>query len=187
MKVAQRNPRTPKRRLAYTLVELMVCLSIFAFSSTAVSSLMFATYNTNRHVKGMADSTDAVEIVFRRIVELSRSASVVSFTDTSTGLMIETPPDSNNNNLAYWYVYKIDPLNPSHLIEQILSADGNFTQIQNQAVITNLSTNSGFRVTELSNVGQLAQYQIHVQLSATPVDISRDVIVTCRNYVYNGS
>jgi len=184
MKIGQRNPRIRKRRLAYTLVELMVCLSIFAFSSTAVSSLMFATYNTNRHVKGMADSSDAVEIVFRRIVELSRSASVVSFTDTSQGLMIETPPDSSNNNLAFWYVYKI--VN-GQLVEQILSADGSFAVVQNQAVITNLSTTNGFQVTELSNVGQLAQYQIHVQLSVTPVDISRDVIVTCRNYVYNGS
>src|ERR1043165_1094763 len=81
-----------RTRLAYTLAELMVCLSIFAFASTAVSSLMFATYNTNRHVKGMAEATDAAEITLRRIIEVTRSSVDVIYTDPATGLFVQTPP-----------------------------------------------------------------------------------------------
>src|SRR3569832_171799 len=95
--------RSWRFRLGYTLAELMVCLSIFAFASTAVSSLMFATYNTNRHVKGMADATDAAEITLRRIIEVTRSAVDVTYTNATTGLFVQTPPDSSI--LSFIFIY----------------------------------------------------------------------------------
>src|SRR6185295_9874095 len=103
MKLVRLGSGKLKRRLGYTLAELMVCLSIFAFASTAVSSLMFATYNTNRHVKGMADATDAAEITLRRIIEVTRSAVDVTYTDPTTGLFVQTPPDSST--LSYIFIY----------------------------------------------------------------------------------
>ena len=97
--------RISRRRAGYTLAELMVSLSIFAFSSTAIGSLMFATYNTNRHVKGMADATSAAEITLRRIIEVTRSASDLQYTSPQSGLFVQTPPDSSN--LSYIFIYYV--------------------------------------------------------------------------------
>ncbi len=164
--------RAPRRRRAYTLAELMVCLSIFAFSSTAVSSLMFATYNTNRHVKGMADATDAAEITLRRIIEVTRSAVDVTYTDAATGLFVQTPPDSSN--LSYIFIYYT--LN-GQLREKIETA-GSLTLIQDNVVVDSINS---FSVTR-QNPGVFPEsYQVNVVLNATPVAISRSVTITCRN------
>src|SRR5688572_10840748 len=85
-----------KRRGAYTLTELMLALSIFGFATTAMSSLMFAAYNMNRHVQGMADASSSAEITIRRIIEVARSAQDLEYVSPSSGLYIETPPDSAN-------------------------------------------------------------------------------------------
>jgi len=164
--------RSPRRRLAYTLAELMVCLSIFAFSSTAVSSLMFTTYNTNRHVKGMADATDAAEITLRRIIEVTRSAVDVSYTNAATGLYVQTPPDSTN--LSYIFIYYT--LN-GQLREKIETA-GSLTLIQDNVVVDSINS---FNVTRLNPGSFPESYQVNIVLNATPVAISRSVTITGRN------
>lgn len=168
------RPRRTRRgrRLAYTLAELMVSLSIFAFSSTAISSLMFTTYNTNRHVKGMADATDAAEITLRRIIEVTRSAVDVQYTDPNTGLFVQTPPDSSN--LSYIFIYYV--LN-GQLREKIETA-GSLTLIQDNVVVDSINS---FTVTRQNPGAFPESYQVSVILNATPVAISRTVVITCRN------
>jgi hypothetical protein len=169
---SSRPRRRPFRRLAYTLAELMVSLSIFAFSSTAVSSLMFATYNTNRHVKGMADATDSAEITLRRMIEVTRSAVDLQYTDPTTGLFVQTPPDSSN--LSYIFIYYISN---GQLREKIETA-GSLTLIQDNVVVDSINS---FTVSRL-NPGQFPEsYLVNVILNATPVPISRTVTITCRN------
>src|SRR5436305_5360075 len=109
-----REARRRKRNGAYTLVELMVSLSIFAFSSTAISSLMFATYDMKNHVEHTTDSTSSLEITMRRIIEVTRSGvdfqyTTPSLSNTSTGLYLQTPPDSQNLSYIYHYYEKVDP------------------------------------------------------------------------------
>ena len=94
-----------RRRAGYTLVELMMALSIFSFCATAVSSLMFATYETNKHVQGMTTATSASEITLRRIIEVTRSATDLQYVNSSTGLYVQTPPDSSN--LSYIFIYYV--------------------------------------------------------------------------------
>src|SRR4051812_23127120 len=94
-----------RRRSAYTLTELMLALSIFGFSSTAMSSLMLSAYNMNRHIQGMGDASSAAELTMRRIIEVTRSATDLSYTSPSSGLYIETPPDSSN--LSYIFIYYV--------------------------------------------------------------------------------
>src|ERR1051325_843299 len=161
-----------RRNAAYTLTELMLALSIFAFASTAMSSLMFASFNMNRHVQGMGDATSSAEIVMRRIIEVSRSAIDLQYTDSATGLYVQTPPDSSN--LSYIFIYYVSN---GQLREKIETA-GSLTLIQDNVVVTNINS---FTVTR-ANPGVFPRsYQIDLVLNATPVPISRSVMVTCRN------
>ena len=150
----------------------MLALSIFAFASTAMSSLMFASYNTNRHVQGMTDATSEAEISMRRIIEVTRSATDLQYVDSTTGLFVQTPPDSSN--LSYIYIYYVSN---GQLREKIETA-GSLTLIQDNVVVNSINS---FSVTRVNNGSFPRSYEIYLVLNATPVPISRDVIVTCRN------
>ena len=164
------------RRRGYTLVELMVALSIFAFASSAIASLMFATYNTNRHVKGMADSSSAAELTLRRMIELGRSAVDILYVDNTTGFQITTPPDSNS--YSYRFVYFVDNNQLKERIISVSSLTGADQEIQTVTLIPNLQS---MTVTRL-NPGAFPEcYQVKIVLRATPVNISRDAIITARN------
>src|SRR4051812_48785907 len=168
--VAHRKPK--KRRFGYTLVELMISLSIFAFSSTAVSSLMFATYNTNRNVKGMADATSQAEITLRRMIEVTRSATDLTYTDPQTGLYIQTPPDSSS--LSYIFIYYIS----NNQMHEKIETAGSLTLIQDTVVVDSVMS---YTVTRLNPGVFPESYQVNLVLKATPVPITRTVTITGRN------
>ena len=150
----------------------MVSLSIFAFSSMAISSLMFATYETNQHVKGMADATDEAEITLRRMIEVTRSAVDVQYTNPTTGLYIQTPPDSTN--AAYIFIYYLSNGQLREKIENV----GSLTVIQDNVVVDSINS---FTVTRLNPGVFPESYQVNLILNATPVPISRTVVITGRN------
>lgn len=169
-RTATSDRRKVFRRLAgYTLVELMVSLSIFGFSATAISSLMFATYNTNRVVRTTVSDTAEAEIALRRMIEHVRSANDVLY-DPATGLMIQTPPDSSS--LSYIYIYYIAQGN---LRERIQTA-GSLTLIQDNAIVDNLATFSVHRV----GTTVPRSWQISITLTGSP-PITRSATVTSRN------
>lgn len=152
----------------------MVSLSIFAFSSTAMSSLMFATFNTNRHVKSTTDGSAQAEIAIRRIIETTRSAADIIYSSPSTGLLIQTPPDSNN--LSYIFIYYAQN---NQLRERIQTA-GSLTLIQDTVLVEALATN-GFTVTR-TNPGSFPEsYSVQITLATTPVAVTRTVTITGRN------
>jgi prepilin-type N-terminal cleavage/methylation domain-containing protein len=177
MRIA-RTVAKARRRAGYTLVELMMALSIFGFSSAAVSSLMFATYNTNRHVKGMVEATSASEITLRRIVEVTRSATDLQYISSSTGLYIQTPPDSSNLSYIFIYYTKVGLSGRLELHEKIETA-GSLTLIQDNVIVDNIQS---FNVTR-KNPGVFPEnYEVSLVLNATPVPISRTVRITGRNH-----
>jgi hypothetical protein len=166
-----------RRPMAYTLVELMLALSIFAFASTAVGSLMFATYNTNRHVKGMVEATSASEITLRRILEVTRSATRVEYFGPTSGLYIVTPPDSSSLTYIFIYYVKTGLSGKLELHEKIEKAS-DLAIIQDNVIVENINS---FSVT-LKNPLQYPQsYEVNLVLNATPVPISRTVRITGRN------
>jgi prepilin-type N-terminal cleavage/methylation domain-containing protein len=166
-----------RRRAAYTLVELMMALSIFGFSSAAVGSLMFATYNTNRHVKGMVDATSAAEITLRRIIEVTRSATDLQYINPTAGLYIQTPPDSSNLSYIFIYYIKTGLSGKLELHEKIQTASS-LTLIQDNVIVDNIQS---FTVTR-KNPGLFPEsYEVNLVLNATPVPISRTVRITARN------
>jgi len=168
--------KTPRRR-AYTLVEMMIALSIFAFASTAISTLMFASYNTNRHVKGMADSTSQAELTMRRIIELARSAIDLQYVVNASGvfnpaggLSIKTPADASG--IPYIFTYYVKN---GDLYEKIQTAA--LTDVQDLVVISNIKE---FKVERVGDTFPRV-HNIEVELHATPVPIMRRVSITCRN------
>jgi type II secretory pathway pseudopilin PulG len=168
----QSTYRRHRRRFAYTLTELMLSLSIFGFASTAMSSLMFASYNMNRHVKGMAEASSSAEITMRRIIEVTRSASDASYTPSTRSLYVQTPPDSSN--LSYIFIYYVSG---GQLREKIETA-GTLTLIQDNILVDNVNS---FNVTQ-TNPGSFPRcYQVDLVLNASPVPVSRSVMVTGRN------
>lgn len=179
MRMQQEHPRTrlSRRRRGYTLVELMMALSIFAFSSTAVGSLMFATYNTNRHVKGMVEATSASEITLRRIVEVTRSATDLQYINPTTGLYIQTPPDSSNLSYIFIYYVKTGLTGNLELHEKIETA-GSLTLIQDNVIVDNINS---FNVVRKNPGAFPESYEVSLILNATPVPIARTVRITGRN------
>ena len=107
----------------------MLALSIFSFASMAMSSLMFASYNTNRNAQGMTDATSEAEISMRRIIEVTRSATDLQYTDSATGLYVQTPPDSSN--LSYIYIYYVS----NRQLREKIETAGSLTLIQDNVVV----------------------------------------------------
>jgi type II secretory pathway pseudopilin PulG len=182
MKKQIKTSRNRKHLFGYTLTELMVSLTIFTFTSTAVSTLMFATYNTNRHIKGMADASSASEIALRRIVEVLRSSRDVQYTDPVTGLYVETPPDSSDTSYVFIYYTGTNPEtgHPAlwEKIESVVGSGSSLLPLQNVVIIDNLNS---FTVTR-QNPGVFPEsYKVDLILNATPVPISRSVVITARN------
>lgn len=160
------------RARAYTLVELMLSLIIFSMASAAMTSLMFSTYNVNRHIKGMSDSTSQAELALRRIIEVTRSSIDLVYTDPNTGLFLQTPPDSGN--LSYVFIYYIQN---GQLHEKIETA-GSLSFIQDTVLISNLQS---FAVTRVNAGQDPRSYQVNLILATTPIPITRTATITCRN------
>lgn len=104
-----KNKRTSSpRRRGFTLVELMVSLSIFSLMSTAIASLMFAAYDTNHYVRAESNLVTGVESALRRIMDNTRSASTLGPAFSSTHIDEFTQADPDHSNLKYDVQYYID-------------------------------------------------------------------------------
>jgi hypothetical protein len=101
---------------------------------------------------------------------VARSATDLQY-DSSTGLLIQTPPDSSN--LSYIFIYYISN---GQLREKIETA-GSVTVIQDTVLVGNINSFSVARI----GATFPQSYQIDLVLNATPVPITRNVRVTCRN------
>jgi prepilin-type N-terminal cleavage/methylation domain-containing protein len=99
--------RNDSRRRGFTLVELMVSLSIFSLMSTAIGSLMFAAYDANRYARSENQLVQQVESSLRRIVDNTRSASTLGPYMSGTHLDVYTQSDPDNSNVKYDIQYYV--------------------------------------------------------------------------------
>jgi len=157
---------------AYTLAELMVSLSIFSVASTAITSLIFASYNVNTQVQGESSATSSAEIALRRIMEEMRSGTSVSFTNASSGLYVQTPADSGGS--TYIYIYYVT----GNVLHEKIEVASSQAQIQDSAIVSNVGS---FNVTRLNSGSAPQSYQVDLTLNSTPVAVTRSVVVTGRN------
>jgi prepilin-type N-terminal cleavage/methylation domain-containing protein len=103
------------RTRGFTLVELMVSLTIFSLMSTAIVSLMFASYETNAYVRAESTLVTQVETALRRIIDNTRSASTLGPLFSSTRLDEFTQADADHSNLKYEIQYYVN--NNNELVE----------------------------------------------------------------------
>jgi len=175
--------RAAKRHCGFTLVEMMVALSIFAFASAAVGTLMFTSFKTNKHAKNMLDSTNQAELAMRRITELARSTIYLRSVNLATGVYdaaqgvtLTTPPDAEN--LCYNVTYYVKS---NQLWEKIELTDG--TPVQNNGqnhdhvIVENLKSFSVERATTTFP----EVYNIVIEVKTNSGSIVRRMTVCCRN------
>ncbi len=98
---------TSRVRRGFTLVELMVSLSIFSLMSTAIGSLMFYSYRVNRHTRSENELVAQVESAMRRIMDNTRSASTLGPNFSTTRLDEFTQADADHANLKYDIQYYV--------------------------------------------------------------------------------
>jgi prepilin-type N-terminal cleavage/methylation domain-containing protein len=94
-------------RHGFTLVELMVSLSIFSLMSTAIGSLMFYAYDVSRYTRSENQLVQQVESAMRRIVDNTRSASTLGPNFSTTRLDEFTQADADHANLKYDIQYYV--------------------------------------------------------------------------------
>ena len=105
--MTQSMNKTSVARRGFTLVELMVSLSIFSLMSTAIGSLMFYSYATSRYTRAENQLVQQVESAMRRIIDNTRSASTLGPNFTTTRLDEFTQADSDHANLKYEIQYYV--------------------------------------------------------------------------------
>jgi prepilin-type N-terminal cleavage/methylation domain-containing protein len=105
--MTQGRKRVSVARRGFTLVELMVSLSIFSLMSTAIGSLMFYSYSVSRYTRSENQLVQQVESAMRRIVDNTRSASTLGPNQSATRLDEFTQSDADHANLKYEVQYYV--------------------------------------------------------------------------------
>ena len=94
----------------FTLVELMVSLSIFSVMAMAIMAMMFSLpYNTNQNVRSESNLVTPDRIGdAERIIDNTRSASTLGPSFSATCLDEFTQPDPDHSNIKYDVQYYIN-------------------------------------------------------------------------------
>jgi prepilin-type N-terminal cleavage/methylation domain-containing protein len=168
------NARRFGVRGAFTLVELMTTLVIFALIATAATSMMASSANTQRYVNNNVTANSQVELAFRRIVENIRSSSQCACPN-ATEIDLVTQPDSSGTvyNISYTLVGT-----------QLIESDDRYGT---NVLCTNVSTFSPVHVVSTTNPALLSAnpsiFQLTLEVSPpnTP-PITRQATIVARNF-----
>lgn len=158
-----------RRSRAFTLVELMTTLMIFALIATAATSMMAASANTQKYVINNVNAVSATELTFRRIVENLRSASTCTCPTSSQITLVTQPDTSQAGNPVYNVSYSL-------VGTQLIEIDDRYA--------TNiLATNvTAFTVTVVQAT-KPTMYQIALTVSPpNSAPITRQAYITSRNF-----
>ena len=181
-----------RRATGFTLVELMVAISIFAVASLAVTSLLFATMNTNRYIRDTSDNVSQSELAFRRVVEYLRSASgdprypVVMTTSpySTTDVGIATPLTKavGSNRCTLVLEYQYDPF--GHTLTEIgrwLTSTGSVADSYATVLAANVTA---FSIVPVANQpsGSLLQYTVTLTID-NERPLTRESLVAVRSRV----
>ncbi len=160
----------PRRAGAFTLVELMLSLVIFALVASAAGSLMYSTLNTNNYVASATGAASQADLAMDRMIENLRSASWAQ-APAPNQLYLKTENDPNNNNQP-------------DTLEYSVNSGGQLTETNTLygstplALANNVQT---FAVTLLQTNPTLYRISLAVKPPHSPV-ITRNCDVDCRNF-----
>lgn len=106
---------------AFTLVELLIALSITALLLTAVATVMQAAFQSIEENQEIAEATQTARSVLNRISTQIRTAEDIQWSEP---LLLITPPENDENITQYQY-----ELAGSGLVYRIASASGTATHV----------------------------------------------------------
>ncbi|HUO10105.1 MAG TPA: prepilin-type N-terminal cleavage/methylation domain-containing protein [Phycisphaerae bacterium] len=173
MKYHLTHHRPRRSRRAFTFVELMASLIIFAVVSTAGTYLLASAAKSQEYVKGGANAESEVEFAIQRITENIRDATALSY--TSTSLTITSPPSPLISNNTFGISYSLVGTN---LIESYTN-NGNSSSYSSGTIVHNVVT-SGFSIAPLSGNNKAFQITISAGTNSTAV-IQRTFVAFGRN------
>jgi hypothetical protein len=148
----------------------MMALSLFAIISTAITSLMYATTNLNRQTQKQATGSSETELALRRMIEVTRCCTSLTYVSVTNTLTLVTPADSSSKTYTYTYY-----LSNGALRETVVYGA---TQLQDVAILPNVTA---FSVTWANSPTTPRCYQITLTTNLTNPATTRTVQVTGRN------
>lgn len=95
----------PRRSRAFTLIELMIALVIFALIAVAGTYLLLASCDTQQYVQNSAAADSEVEFARQRITENIRAATAVVISGST--ITITSPPSSLISGGTFTITYSI--------------------------------------------------------------------------------
>lgn len=99
-----------RRRRGFTLLEMVVALTVLAVLSVSVTALLYGALNTDRHVRQVGSAASEVDLAVRRITHNVRTASAMSSPAGTTAvstLSTVTQPDASNGGATYTVTYAL--------------------------------------------------------------------------------
>jgi prepilin-type N-terminal cleavage/methylation domain-containing protein len=163
----------PGARRAFTLIELILAMSILAIVGTAVVGLLFGASNTDRFLRSCSTAQSETDLALRRIINNIRTAqsgSIVVGTSTLSTLSAPDPADNYPSGATVSYALATDPANSSQNVLQ--ETDQRYGT---NTLVHNVTT---FSVTAVSGVSSLYQVDLVV---GSPSQEERHVKVYARN------
>ncbi|MGN6367833.1 MAG: PulJ/GspJ family protein [Phycisphaerae bacterium] len=168
------DARRPGRRGAFTLVELMTTLVIFALIATAATSMMASSANTQRYVMNNVNANSQAELAFRRIVENIRSSSQC-WVPNANEIDLWTQPDANKTPHSVIY---------SLVGTQLMESDDRYGT---NVLATNVTTFAPSQAVSTTNPSLLSSNPSIFQLTITisppnSPPITRQSTIVARNF-----
>jgi len=124
----------PSRYRAFTLIELMISLIIFALIAIASTYLVAAGFNTQQYAQSGATADSQVQFAVQRITDNIRAANAVTITANS--ITITSPPSSLISNGTFTINYF---LVGSNLMESYVN-NANSTTFSSDVLVNNVGT-----------------------------------------------
>jgi len=98
------------RRRGFTLIEVVIALTIMAMVSVAFFVLLSGALRTDSYLRQTTTAISEVDLASRRIIHNVRMASQITAPTTTAAsgtLTLVTQPDVNNGNATYTVTYSL--------------------------------------------------------------------------------
>jgi len=157
------------RKRGFTLVELLVALTIVMTLSTAIAALLVAAGKTNQYVNDEADRISQVENAYRRMLHNIRTASSMSSPSNTTltnTFTVNTQPDTGY---------------PSGATVTYAISNGNLVETDSRygtsILVPQITT---FSVRKINSSGTPTTLSISI-VAGSPA-VTRSATILCRNF-----
>lgn len=148
----------------YTLIELIMAVTLLAIISVAVCMLTFGAFNTDRYLRTRNTSVAEIELATVRLANNIRAAQTGTITVGTGTLSTVTQADTAHgypNGVTVSYALQTDPLHAG--MKQLIENDPRYGTTN--VLATNVAT---FTVAAVAGVTGL--YQVDIVINSQPIE-----------------